>query len=304
LHLDLVVTSGDAGDGLVLENKVLARPDEAQLRRYYDAVRKASPAVAENSRFVLLSLLPPVFEMPEPWHRIGYGEFSAALQQVCDDMPPGFDADFTREYAKLAGRLCDLGDQAGLCAGGDPFYLDAVTDRRLEECGLRDLVLKLRTVELVQRVIGGSHVRPGGWWEAQWSRDQPLASRYTAAATHPILGTLHLGWQLQGRQLRLAALLRDPAMHGSGPDLRAKREWAAENHLTFWLHSGMPASLLPGKASAYGGKLPYNHYAPDMVYRYWSLSSDVRPADLVDALVALSHAADEALTRLAGAPPP
>jgi hypothetical protein len=78
-----------------------------------------------------------------------------------------------------------------------------------------------------------------------------------------------------------------------------KRERAADDHLTSWLHSDLPAKLLPGKASSYGGKLPYNHYAPDMVYRYWQLSPDVRPDELVDALVNLSQATDECLVEFA-----
>src|SRR3712207_8133354 len=47
---------------------------------------------------------PPVERLPRPWREVGYGELAHAVDRACDLMPGGFDADFTRQYARLAGR--------------------------------------------------------------------------------------------------------------------------------------------------------------------------------------------------------
>ncbi|GAB3358679.1 PD-(D/E)XK nuclease family protein [Modestobacter lapidis] len=300
-HLDLAVDSGSEGDGLILENKVTALPDMAQLKRYYADVLKQEPRREGRSSFVLLSLLPPVASLPTPWRRVDYRQLSAALRDVAAALTRGFDADFISEYARLASLLADLVDAAGLHGHDDePYYVDPATQRELRQAGVRDLVLKIRNIGLVQSAAQQSPGEKGGWFEAGWTNGQPLAARFTAPSDVPELGCTHLGWQLQGHHLRLVALLEHPELRGKGPALKKAREDAADKHLGEWFGSHRLSDALPDHITAYTGKKSYNHYDPDFIYRYGSVTPDVLPAELVQALAMLTAAADEQLAEFTG----
>jgi hypothetical protein len=308
-HIDLDVRSGTSGEGLVLENKVTALPDVEQLKRYVEDVRTNRPDVAARSGFVLLSLVAPPTALPDPWRWVSYRELSPALEEVAGAMPPGFDADFTRRYAELTGQLADLVHAAGVDGHLDePYFLVASLDARLREAGVRDLVLKVRTVQLVQGVVEQVPHVPAARYEAGWSRGNPLAAYFTKEARTGDLGDFNLGWQLQGRQLRLAAVLSDEEWYGTGPTKRADREAAADEHLAGWLDPRSLDVMLPGRLVPNAGRLPYNHFAPDFVYRYALVTPEITSEELIRGLSGLTSAAAEyrnvLVAREDGARPP
>lgn len=297
-HLDLAIGVEGAEPGAVVENKITAMPDEGQLKRYLAVSEESSPGFAQRADFVLLSLLAPVFQLPEPWRRVDYGELSDAMQDVADRLSTGFNAEFTRQYAHLARLLADLVAAAGITeTSTEPYYVDASTEALLQKAGVRDLVLKLRNVDLVQRVKARKTHQSGGWHEATWSQGRPIASHFTASAKLGGVAQLHLGWQLQGSQLRIVALMRDPLPNGKGSVAKAAREHAAQRHLNDWFGQDV-RSFAPGRIHPYAGKLAYNHFEPDFIYRYGKVDPAITSDELVDALAAVSAAAETGLSAL------
>ncbi|MGY1813274.1 PD-(D/E)XK nuclease family protein [Blastococcus sp. SYSU D00820] len=291
----------DDGSGVVLENKVGSLPDTTQLRGYHEDLTEHAPAIAENASFVLLSLMPPVEELPAPWRRIGYDTVSRAMGEVAARLPAGFDASFTTQYTGLTRSLAALGEAVSSSVHpSEPYFLDGATDQRLRAVGFRDLLLKLRNVDLVQSIRKRVEEAPSGDFETYWSRQEPTASYYSAVQEVPGLGPVRLGWQMQGRSLRLVALLQAAELSGPGAALVKAREAAADAYLTAWLAPEHLDRVLPGRITPYSGKKTYNHFAPNFIYRYSTVSQDVTPAELVPALAELTRLADAFLAQLAG----
>jgi hypothetical protein len=143
---------------------------------------------------------------------------------------------------------------------------------------------------------------PDGWHEATWAQGRPIASRFTRPKNVDGAGPLHLGWQLQGDQLRVVALMRDPKLYDKGPAAKAAREDAAQRHLDDWFGQDVRSIAPPGRIHSYAGKLAYNHFDPDFIYRYGKVDPAITSDELVHALADLSEAAEKSLTDLPGVP--
>ncbi len=301
-HLDLAVGVDGTKPGAVLENKITARSDADQLDRYQTTLEEVAPEFARRASFVLLSLLAPVFDLPGRWRYVDYGQLSEAMLDVAGGLA-GFDADFTRQYGRLTRLLADLVAAAGIGTTlSEAYFIDPETEQLLRKAGVRDLILKVRSVDLVQRLVAKRTYGQGGWHEATWSQGRPIASRFTRQEAVDGVGPLHLGWQLQGSHLRIVALLRDPSLYGKGLAAKARREDAADRYLGSWIDTEVLRSIASLRMQPYAGKLKYNHFDPDFIYRYGKLDLSIKCTELIGGLADLSRAAEEHLTNLGGHP--
>ncbi len=102
-----------------------------------------------------------------------------------------------------------------------------------------------------------------------------------------------IGWQFQGGQLRLFALVRDAETLGAGRRKATARAAIAEQELLDWFdHTDaepiLGRHLLP---NAYAGG-EWRRFAPDFVYHYRKAHPETPTAQLAPALAALCRRVD------------
>lgn len=295
-HLDLAIEL----PGLVpfvVENKVFAPPDEAQLDSY--SIGKL--AGLEKPELLLLSLGRPnwpdgayVCASGERWRHVSYGDLVDALEGAASILIAGsFDRQLIEHYCVLARLLDGLARAVGLPAAGKPIDVPASLKLVLQQHRLHDAVGKLRAraaiaaaTERTAPALRDREVR----WEASFTRSHALT---TAFVRHN--DTDWLGWQYQEGQWRVVVIT---SMHkGTTAELRARRHaYVADRYEGWFAFDSIPE--LTGHSI---DKIPpteargaFNNFDPDFVYRYR------RMHDLtVSELVALS---DHYLRRAASWP--
>lgn len=290
--VDLRVDSGDRS--LFLENKVMALPDATQLERYSERLERQG--FGDDSRWVLLTLIPPTFETSQVgsgrWEYFTYADLLPALRKTRDAMPER-DRDTVARYAAMVENLVDL---AAMCDPerdmGSSFWLDPTLQVELEEARLASLVKKLQMARCAQRIqeaLNDSGVRSDG---ARITADMSARSK-GGIVQHFIeyksgRVTRQIGWQLEGRQLRLVGILGDKEWKRIAPADRGA-VLAEENDGYFSFTDGFEkfAEIL----EPYKGKREWLKYGEQFRYQYSTVSDQTTWAQLVDLLV---HASERA----------
>lgn len=290
--VDLHVESGDRH--LFLENKVMALPDAAQLERYSE--RLEGQGYRDDSRWVLLALIPPTFETSQigtgRWKCFTYADLLPALRETRDAMS-GRDRDTVARYTAMVENLVDLSE---LC---DPerdmessFWLPPTLQAELEQARLASLVKKLQMARCAQRIregLSGGEPRPDG------ARvEAGLSTRSKGGIVQHFIEyksgrvSRQIGWQLEGRQLRLVGILGDNEWRKIDPDQRGQ-VLADENegYFSFGHEFGEFSELL----EPYPGKRDWLQYGEQFRYRYCTVSEQATWSQLVDLLVRASERA-------------
>ena len=295
-HLDLVVdvTLGDLGDvGIVVENKCYAIPTRGQLEDY---TKKKLPwqkhADQQYTRWTLLTLMAPTFELPGPWRLVRYADLATALDQVdaqrldADAAGSGVSAEarhLFERYRLMVHRLVELEQVVDPAMALDsPFeaadLLDHVAGtkfggpiQRMRFTGLASLVQ--------QRMGAPIDVKAG------FSRSYGMAEWFTDAGDG-----VEIGWQLQERHLRQALRVsKGHPAHGRGEAAKKRRIGLAEAEFPEYFNLSaaeriLGSLLLPATEKTGSWK----HFDPDFIYRYRKLHSSVSTDQLADALVTLT----------------
>jgi hypothetical protein len=261
---DLVAWSGDDQLALVLENKIGAIPNPAQLDGYYAAIKSARPRFAlDQTAFVLLTLTRPSFALPEPWRSVVYRDLLPTFRETAQRLT-GADAGLIESYADMIARL------DAVAATFDPARdLDAPYALSPDE---RSLLTETRLLVLVERVRAGrfaelatnllrtelgevGQVDPdfsNGYGMNHWFAHGP-ASRTVAR-------------QIQGGAFRLAVITG-----GNDPRPRAKREELVGELYMPYFDFTTPEHL-SHVLSRYRGKKQWLGYRPSFVYRYAAIT--------------------------------
>lgn len=282
-HLDLLVDPGESHPKLVVENKLFSVPGPEQLRRYSSTPLPWSTGHgengAENTQYVLLSLLPPSFALPSPWSHLGYDKLTEVIEHVAEQLG-GTDGGLMARYAQLLRWLSDFAAAVDPRFRPDePFYGWQPEGAAIEQGGFSGIVQKLRfsgLVQMVQERMQDVAVD----FEVNMTRGVGLASFYRRVSPTRILG-----WQLQGDQFRIVARMQDDGMFGKGPELKDVRGRAAGVDHAGWFDFAAAERLLgPLLRPRRPGAASWLHFDPDFVYQVRTLDKAVRTDQLVGLL--------------------
>lgn len=285
-HLDLAVELPGLAP-FVVENKVFAPPDEAQLERYTAGVL----AGLDDPELILLSLGSPDWldgtytvraEQARVWQHVSYLDLAGALAEV-PEMVGEFGGDLVRHYVAFIRDLHKLASTVGLVSDDEPMALDGESDRLLRSIRMHDAIGKLRARSAIAAARSHSHEALGDLpirWEALYTNAAPLNAAFLDKGDGD-----WLGWQYQGGQWRVVVITNQH--YGTDPDSRARRHAYVAERYADWFDFA-PVASLTGRSTAViprteaaGGYLGYN---PDFVYRYRAA-----PDLTLGELKALSH---------------
>jgi hypothetical protein len=286
-HLDIVVDPAGAFPKIVIENKLYSVPYPAQLSKYNAYPLPWSPdhgeSGARDTRYVLLSLMTPSFQLPGPWVHVDYRALAGALEQVDADALGRTGDQFIR-YRALIHRLVALAEAVDPAQALDePFSAtDAVA--QLPGGGLDGAIARMRFSGLAQVVQ--ARFDEGRSFEVGGDRGGLITYWRRLADTRGI------GWQFQEGQLRFYVTVEDPSLQG--PAQRAAREKIVEaEYADFFDHTDVAAILGPdlrAKSYAPGEWLGFN---PDFVYRHRPVKPAVSTFVLSQALASMTNQVDD-----------
>ena len=290
--VDLHVVSGSRH--LFLENKVMALPDASQLERYSE--RLENQGFGDESRWVLLTLIPPTFDTAQigtgRWKCFTYTDLLPALRQTRDAMPEEDRATVGR-YTAMVENLVELASMFDPEQDMEtPFWLDPELQLELDEARLASLVKKLQMARCAQRIRDTLN-------KAGTRRDGALVTADMSARSKGGIVqhfieyksgrvTRQIGWQLEGRQLRLVGILGDKEWKRIDPDDRG-RVLEEENNGYFSFADDF--AEFDGLLEPYPGQRDWLKYGEQFRYRYSTVSVQTTWSQLVNLLV---HASERA----------
>jgi hypothetical protein len=304
-HLDLIVEFAGS-EALVIENKTFSMPDTAQLEQYSNENARKLPG---TPTLLLLSLVDPgwpagAFDCGEQtWRWVSYRELAERIRSVFGH-ETGFAADVLSHEARLLELLTEVLAATSIRGADEPLWLSSELLKRLDEANVADAVRKARSHEvgalLRERIRADRTPEPAWPLEVGFSNGTPLLAAFWDAEKSEHGDDRHgpellVGWQQQGRQWRLAMVLRKNELWGRGHhDARAD---FARHHLDYFdfqlIHEAigvdeqecLPRSRIAAKE--------FNKYEPDFVYRYRNLPTEVTVGQFVDLAATYSRRAAE-----------
>ncbi len=231
-HLDLAVELPGLAP-FIVENKVFAPPDEAQLDEY----AAGGLAGLVEPTLVLLSLGRPMWDSGTyrsasglPWRHLSYADLANALDEVVENIG-GFDGELIAHYCSFIRTLHQLADVAGHVEEDDPIAVDHQTATLLRTIRLHDAVGKLRA--RVAIAAARSHTMPqltgqGIHWKAGFTNGLPLVEAFLDRGDGD-----SLGWQYQDPQWRVVAITSHH--QGRTDELRNRRHAYVAERYADWL---------------------------------------------------------------------
>lgn len=332
-HLDLVLDEQTPGSPrpatrVVVENKMFALPDLAQLTEYGKVVRKlnGSPAL------ILLSLANPGWSKrawddgadPTPdddggiwndragstWRHCSYRDLTDALKQLPDADDPYVTATLQRWIAMI-DRLERLTELVGQPTPDEPFLLPQRLRQILGTARLDAPVQKLRAHQLA-----GMLRRELGMLRRELNDvdDLKIAAGLTnqvglVEAFTRVSDDLEAGWQIQGNDWRMAIRVGEKhPLHGRSDSLVAARaELAARSGWADFTQP--PLSQPPFTGGTEGptnrdGSPSYGRFSPDFVYRYVRLNTITLRQAVTAGTQIIRHATETRGTAMWSSPPP
>lgn len=283
-HLDLAVELPGLAP-FVIENKVFAPPDDAQLDEY----SAGNLAALEDPTLLLLSLGAPLWDSSTyrskagfAWRHISYRDLADGIDDLASAIT-GFDGDLVAHYCTFIRALDELASAAGAVEADEAIAIDAATAKLLQDIRLHDAIGKLRArVAIAAARVHTTVLLPAVpiRWEAAFTNAQPLVAAFLDRGDGD-----WLGWQYQGNQWRVVVIT--DKHYGRTEELRVLRHAYVDQRYADWFDftaiqdlTGRPTDIVP-PTEARGS---YNSYNPDFVYRYRSIPGLTR-----NELITLSH---------------
>ena len=277
-NLDLVIQLPGLTP-VVIENKVFSPPDESQLDRYSDDnVKKLEKdEKIEVGVLILLSLSPPNWDgltytssNGKEWRYMSYRDLASALEEVAYEVT-GFDGDVLRRYLAFIKLLQELTDEVSAIKNETTFSFNFETKDFLKVARLDSAFGKLRArsaIAAVRESMKGHKNFDDITFHADFTNGEPLVEAMLRCANGD-----ELGWQLQGKQWRLA--VRTSQFEGETAALRELRyEYVRQNYQEWFDFSEIPGLIGRSVVS-----VPKNEkkgifcgYAPNFVYWNRNLS--------------------------------
>jgi hypothetical protein len=261
-HVDLIVEAPRLAP-LIIENKVFAQPDEDQLARYGEIVRRAYA----DSACVLLSTNRPNWASNRvrlggvEWTWLGYDRLADLIEAVLP-AHDSYEVETMRRYVHVARGLAGMVEAVRITGPDDPFLLPndvtvGVPGRlvaSLAKARARH-VANLLDEAVVDKANHGCHA-------SGFTNGNALVEWHAP----PLPCGCRPGWQQQGRDFRL--FVATDLHLGRGPELRRARENHVEAQHVQWFDWSRVDELIGATEVACrpaGGG--FNAYAPDFVYQ-------------------------------------
>jgi hypothetical protein len=287
-HLDVCLWWDDRRP-MVIENKVFSLPDTTQLDRYSERIL-LDPELPEP-RQVLLSLLDPQWAEDtydtagsvangRAWHRVSYGQLSERINSALEFPPASYEVTLMRHYSAMVSNLQSLADSAGVKSINEQIDLLNQVAMLDVEPRLLSSLNKMRARGVAQLIQGEldrlglpAHIDSG------FSNATSVITGFHGIQPE-LSNNTTVGWQLQGNNIRLFAVL--PALAGkSSEDIAARVKWARENIRYFdfsVVDDILETQGVPEKPRSKGPEVEFNRFNPDFVYRSKKVDSlSVRP---------------------------
>lgn len=285
-NLDIVIDPVSTHPKVVVENKLYSVPYPAQLIKYNAYPLPWSSdhgeSGAQDTRYVLLSLMKPSFSLPSPWVYVDYRDLAEALDLVEADSLGRTSEQFVR-YRALIHRLVALAEAIDPAQALDEQFSATDAVAQLLGGGLDGAIARMRFSGLAQVVQ--SHFAAAKPFQVGGDRGGIITYCRRLTANRGI------GWQFQENQLRFQITVEERDLQGNGK--RAAREAIVEaEHVDFFDHADVEAILgsdLKTKNYARGKWLGFN---PDFVYRHRPVKAGVSTAKLAEALAAMTRRVD------------
>lgn len=284
-HLDLVVEAPDLAP-LIVENKVFAQPDEDQLARYGDLVRRHY----DDSTCLLLSTNRPNWPSGRAilggteWTWLGYDRLADLIAASLPE-DASYEAETMRRYTHVARGLAAMVDAVQISSSDDPFLLSAEKTAGVPDRLVASLA-KARarhTSHLIEQAVAGK-AEPG-YTSSGFTNGSALvewSALFLRCGCRP-------GWQQQGRDFRLFVITSQDT--GRGPDVRRRREAHVQaEHLDWFDWTRVDAILGTKQVAARPEAGGFNAYAPDFVYRN-KPAPDITVQQLIDVTERLADLA-------------
>ncbi|MGX7695987.1 PD-(D/E)XK nuclease family protein [Gordonia polyisoprenivorans] len=269
-HLDLVLSWSNRSP-LVIENKVFSLPRNDQLDAYAKQIRQVK-ALGPETRAVLLSLCEPVrptyTSSGKPavdWHYVSYGDLAGRL---AEQLPSGksYELETARRYVRLSQRLQELANLLKVDNESEPVFISSWASEA-DDKQLMMSASKLRAFYLsnyIDTAIEETKVTRTS--NAGLTNATPMIEfAYDIRADGK---DMRVGWQLQGHQFRLFAVL--PQLKGLTPGLVERRnQWGLDHPEYFQFDT-----LAPITGTSRDQVVPqhkFNRFNPDFIYRYLKL---------------------------------
>ena len=231
---------------LVVENKVLALPEEDQLDQY----AATTLTLPGTPSLVLLSLTDPgwphsIWNSPSGclWRYRSYAELTRVLRELAPGVATNddFTDELLRRWVGLLEKLVEIAEMTG---------------RRMRCQYIAGQIRRLLAADDGQEPV---RVNAG------FTRSKGLVEGFTYG-DYP-----RFGWQLQGEQFRLAMVVSESSRgYGKTEQSRTKRCAEADRHSAFFDFNHVRAHATnAGPEQPHPGQEPrYRRYDPSFVYRY------------------------------------
>lgn len=268
-YIDLIIELPGLAP-LVVENKVFAPINEAQLVEYADTKKLKD---LEGPTFLCLSLGAPTwnksgFVTPSgrTWRYLSYSSLVGALAEVVDQID-GFDGELLRSYVRFVRLLQNLADEVGSLDPDESIKIDGSTRSHLQKIRMHDAFDKLRyrtAMLMLETSLRSKFDFHEVAFKTDFTNGEPLMEAFVSFANGD-----RVGWQLQGLQWRLAVI--SASFVGDSEKLIIDRHEYVKREYGDWFDfSELPLMVAhlsdkPPRAEEKGG---FNRFNPDFVYRY------------------------------------
>lgn len=299
-HLDLILHLPDLAP-IAVENKVFSVPSEGQLDHLAEGPLAQREAKGTSYARVLLSLMSPGWTMYKGWRLLSYRELAEALHlQVAHiQTVDAFAADLVEHYVALISQLAELLELLGIPAPDEPLLLSRTVASYLEQARVSAGVQKARASCVARELCKA--VAEKGWSDIQVKYDFTHGMSLLEGFCRQQVGASGslrdaLGWQLQGKQFRLAVITGELR----GQVHREEREAYVAKHYSGWFDFA-PLEAIAGvtekirATEVRGGPWNFQGYNPAFVYRY-RIASQLTPSQVVELGLLYLDRAREILT--------
>ncbi|MBF7735992.1 hypothetical protein [Rhodococcus erythropolis] len=235
---------------------------------------------------MVISLIHPANELPQPWRHVPYDELLHPLQKAADDLREigshKHEADLLSRYVKLLERLIHLRDHHPLSTGPhDAVVLDVDESSRLKDARLLPLVEKIRLSRFAK------------YLEQRCGRDVDvdLSESHGSIQYSAPSNSGHLfGWKYQGGRVRLTVKLDYLDVGRWRGQSTKKEEYVRKNFSDFFDFTSIPRVNYGLYDNA--PEMKWHSNEPNISFTYRTVTPGITNEELAGILDILSSHVD------------
>ncbi|MCD2136199.1 hypothetical protein LQ424_30705 [Rhodococcus qingshengii] len=278
LGLDLFVDHDMGSHKLGVVNSLHTIPNTEKLEKL--------GRVRNLTHTMVISLIHPAKELPEPWRHVPYDELLHPLQMSADNLREigshEYEADLLSRYVKLLEMLIHLRDHHPLSTGPyDAVVLDVDESSRLKDARLLPLVEKIRLSRFAEYLEQRCGLKV----------DVDLSESHGSIQYSAPSNSGHLfGWKYQGGRVRLTVKLDYLDVGRWRGQSTKKEEYARKNFSDFFDFTSTPRVNYGLYDNA--PEMKWHSNEPNISYTYRTVAPGMKHEELADILDILSSHVD------------